>query len=149
MDVEHSHGTSRWLAVPSRLWNGALLGTRENKAPSIFPWGWLLLPRRTHRQLCRAGLLVLSPVLCLLNAQSVSQGSELRLDKYIKNLGDIRFRMTIFANSETSAKCASPIPVYKKYTSIPVQHRFDVFKCHFSLSYWATISQFHFKQSHI
>lgn len=118
-DVEHSHDTTRWLAVPSRLWNGALLGTQENKTPSIFPWGWLLLPRRTHRQLCWARLLVLSCALYLLNAQSVRQGSELRLDKFIKNLGSIRFNVTTFANSETSAKCAGPIRVCKKNTSIP------------------------------
>lgn len=44
---------------------------------------------------------VLSRALCLPNAQSVSQGSELRLDKFNKNLGNIRFKMTTFANSET------------------------------------------------
>lgn len=119
--MEDSHRTTHWLAVPLRLWNGALLGTQENKAPSIFPWEWLFLPRRTHRLLCWAGLLVLSCALCLLNAESASEGSELRLNKFNKNIGTICFKMTTFANSEISAKCAGPIPVYKKYTSIPMQ----------------------------
>lgn len=119
-DVKQWMWKTHWLAVPSRLWNGALLGTQENKARSIFPWAWLFLPRRTHRQLCWAGLLVLSRALCLLNAQSVSEGSELRLDKFNKNVGNIRFKMTTFANSGTSAKRAGPIPVYKKYTSTPM-----------------------------
>lgn len=137
MDVQHPHGTTCWLAVPSRLWNGALLGTQENKAPSIFPWGWLFLPRRTHRQLCWAGLLVLSCALCLLNTQSVSKGSELRLDKFNKNVGNICFKMTTFANSETSAKCAGPIPVYKKHTffNSNATDKYDVLKATYP---WAT-----------
>lgn len=69
--VEHSHGITHWLAVPSRLWNGALLGTHENKAPSILPWGWLFLPRRTYRQLCSTRLLSWA-VLCVCWMHKVS-----------------------------------------------------------------------------
>lgn len=76
-------------------------GDTWEQSPIYFTLGMIVPAQKDIQAALLNKAAVLSRALCLLNAQSVSQGSELRLDKYNMNLGNIRFRMTTFANSET------------------------------------------------
>lgn len=76
-------------------------GDTWEQSPIYFSLGMIVPAQKDTQAALLNKAAVLSHALCLLNAQSVSQGSELRLDKFNKNLGNIRFKMTTFASSET------------------------------------------------